>query len=115
MKTTLYVLACVALTMLAVSCIANPGKAEARAALVDEITKTIVDSGALVTFEQVEAIDAKLAAYENEPDGVLPDWAELPLAIVGSLLAARGLPNRFLLGTQPDPEVARVAGVAAKV
>ena len=103
--TVLYVLACVACVTL-VACVANPGKDAARAALIDEITKTIVDSGALVTAEQVEAIDARLDAYEAEPEGVLPDWAETAATIGGALLGVKVLPTRLFQGPFDRPAAA---------
>lgn len=97
--TTLYVVACVAICMgLLASCIGNPAKNEARSALVDEITRVILDSGVVPTVDQLQQIDKRLNDYESQPDGVLPEWAEVPLSIAGAMLGVKVLPTRFLQG-----------------
>jgi len=97
--TASYVAACIALCVCVLSaCIANPRKAEAHRELVEEVTKQLLDAGVVPTAEQLERLDKRIASVESEPDNVLPQWAELPAAVLASMVGVKTLPSRWFQG-----------------
>ncbi len=117
MKTTLYVLTCVALTALFLSCVGSGPSPEQNSALINlqESIAFIVKDG-IVEPAELEELAAKIAALRAAPAGpgvgtmIGATLGTLALTIYPALRAVLPLiPNRYILGTDPDPEVARVA------
>lgn len=119
MKRTLlvvaYVVSCVLLCALIVSCKTSPEALEARRSVLDSMAGALTDG--VLTQAEVEDIQAGFDAYEAAPKGGTPGWLEPVTTVVGSLAAGflglRYMPNRYILGSSPDPEVARAAGLPA--
>jgi len=112
--TAAYVVACVALCACAlISCKSSPEANEARRSVLDSMAGALTDG--VLTQAEVEEIQAGFDAYEAAPKGGTPGWLEPVTTVVGSLAAGflglRYMPNRFILGSSPDPEVARAAGL----
>lgn len=111
--TVLYVLACVALAGLAVSCMGTPSPQQESAAVAFQETLSRAMADGIVTPEEAAEIEIRWKAWRTAPSGTSPG-AILGAAVGTTLLAAfpilRMIPNRWILGTEPDPEVARVAG-----
>jgi hypothetical protein len=88
----------------------SPAQASAYQALSETYTAATRDG--IVTEDEARAIAAAAKTYHDAP-GV--DWAQLGgtlLATLGcGLVGLRYLPNRMILGTEHDPDVARVAGI----
>lgn len=115
-STTLYVLSCLALCLLAVSCASEPQIQAARdvAAVVLAATDPAGPGGAAITAEE-EAGIAEAFARARSAEGM--NWREVGAGAVAALAtvipALRLLPSRWILGSAPDPDVKRAAGLPA--
>lgn len=114
--TTAYVLVCLAFATLVASCTGAGMSPEQNSAMIDlqESIAFIVKDG-IFEPKELEELAAKIEALRAAPAG--PGLATTIGAAAGTALLAmfpilRAIPNRFILGSSPDPEVARVAGLA---
>jgi len=110
---SLYVVACFSAGALTVSCLSQ-GQFDAGrelAAAATEATDPAGPGGSTITPEE-EARLSSLYTTLKGSEGV--DWQQLGATVLASLAtvfpALRFLPSRYILGTQPDPDVKRVAG-----
>lgn len=88
----------------------SPAQANAAHELAETIERATADG--IVTQEEADLIAVKMRAFSSAP-GV--NWGEVLATGLGTLAAAfvglRYVPNRHILGSAPDPDVARAAGL----
>lgn len=112
--TVAFVLGCLALSMLAVAC-ASQAQLDAGHELI-AVTAKVSDpaSPAGTALSPEEELELR-ASYDRLQGAEGLNWSQVGAAALGSLAllfpALRYLPNRFILGTAPDPDVKRVAGL----
>lgn len=113
---------------LAAACVTPPGKSAAQLAAdveVQQLADTILpaiadevvtpDEGVAIKLELGKA-GAAIKAAAPPPASVPSPWlqglADVAASIVAMYFGIRVMPNRHILGTEHDPDVARVAGVS---
>lgn len=114
---TIYVLACVALAGLVVACAGTQSKEQESAAVAFQETFSRAMADGIVTPEEAAEIEIRWKAWRTAPSG--PGIGTIIGAAAGTValslypglrLILPLIANRHILGTEPDPEVARVAG-----
>jgi hypothetical protein len=115
--TVAYVIGCFALCLGLVSCVGTMSKEQESAAFDFQETLAFVFADGVVTPDEAAEVDLKWKAVRAAPAGpgvgtmIGATLGTLALTIYPALRAVLPLiPNRHILGTEPDPEVARVAG-----
>jgi len=110
--TVAYVIGCFALCLGLVSCVGTMSKEQESAAFDFQETLAFVFADGVVTPDEAAEVDLKWKALRAAPAG--PPVGTVIGAAAGTALLTmfpllRAIPNRWILGTEPDPEVARVA------
>lgn len=106
-----YVVACLSLAALALSC-TSPQQATAAQKLAETISAATSDG--VVTEDEAKAIQIQMQAFISTPPPV--PWAELAVTTIGTLVAGffglRYLPNRYVVGPQEAAALDKAAGTA---
>lgn len=111
---SVYACACIAAAVLTVAACNSSGRDEARLALRKEVDAVLAAHGVIPSEDEAARINRRIVDLD-EASGF--DWqsfgATVSATIAIFLPLLRILPNRYILGSAHDPEVARVAGMSS--